>query len=149
MLGREKGRLRRAVPGGLAQAPPELNKTTVHMTGLVDQTVARSTKAYTEAPHLDGCSVFYGGLSAFWEAAAQGRMAKLGMAHRQISNITANVGTWYEPKVAGDPQGCTAVPAPTASPISGRQSRHMLPAPSCISARSTPQGGLVECIAPT
>ena len=69
----------------------------------MDHAVAESTKACAGTPRANDFSIFHGGLSARWEAGAQEDMASLGMANRQIRNITANVGARYEFKIVGDP----------------------------------------------
>jgi hypothetical protein len=74
----------------------KLNKTIVCFTDLTDHVVAESIKAYAGTPRPSYSRIFNGGLSAWWEAGAQEHMASLGMANRQIRNITAKVGTRYE-----------------------------------------------------
>jgi hypothetical protein len=73
------------------------------VTELMDHVVAESAKAYACTPRANHFSIFHDGPSAWWEARAQEQMASLGMANRQIRNITANVGTRYEFKIVGDP----------------------------------------------
>ena len=72
------------------------------VTDLIDHVVAESTKAYAGTPHANDFSIFHDGLSAWWEAGPQAHMASLGMAHRQIRNISANIGARYELKIVGD-----------------------------------------------
>jgi hypothetical protein len=72
------------------------NKTIVVVTELMDHVVAENIKVYAGTPRANAFSIFHDGHSAWWEALAQEHMASLGMANRQIRNITANVGTRYE-----------------------------------------------------
>jgi hypothetical protein len=85
----------------------KLNKTIVCVTELMDHVVAENIKVHAGTPRASDVRIFHGGLSAWWEALAQEHMASLGMANRQIRNITANVGTRYEFKILGDsPEIC-------------------------------------------
>jgi hypothetical protein len=80
----------------------KLKKMIVCVTNLMDHVVAESIKTYAGTPRANDFRIFHGGLSAWWEAGAQGHMTGLGMANRQIRNTTANVGARYEFKIVGD-----------------------------------------------
>mmetsp|Transcript_9144 Transcript_9144/g.20621 ORF Transcript_9144/g.20621 Transcript_9144/m.20621 type:complete len:210 (+) Transcript_9144:182-811(+) len=76
----------------------------------MDHVVQVSTEAYAGTAHAHDFVLFHDGLSAWWEARAQAHMKEIGFEHRQIRNLTANVGTRYEGKIVGDsPEMCRAL----------------------------------------
>lgn len=74
---------------------------------LMDHVIDTSADAYSGTDMADSFVIFHDGLSAWWEVGAQAHMTARGFKHRQIRNITANIGTRYEAKVVGDsPEIC-------------------------------------------
>jgi hypothetical protein len=87
-----------------------VNKDWCCITDIMDHVIDESTKAYAGTEHADDFFIFHDGLSAWWEKGAQEHMKERGFEHRQIRNITANVGNRYAYKIVGDsPEMCRAL----------------------------------------
>jgi|AntAceMinimDraft_1070359.scaffolds.fasta_scaffold22423_1 hypothetical protein len=93
-----------------AEVRARVNKDWCCITDIMDHVIDESTKAYAGTEHADDFFIFHDGLSAWWEKGAQEHMKERGFEHRQIRNITANVGNRYAYKIVGDsPEMCRAL----------------------------------------
>ena len=93
-----------------AEVRDAVNKKLCCVTDIMDHVIDESTKAYAGTERADDFHIFHDGLSAWWEKGAQEYMKNRGFEHRQIRNITANVGTRYANKIVGDsPEMCRAL----------------------------------------